>query len=140
MATGKSTTLGNNILDIVLGAGATPTFSSGVATVYVAAFTTTPAVGGGSGVEVSSSNNYSRVSVTNNATNWPAASAALKSNGTAITFPTASGSWGTVVGFGIYDASTSGNLLYFGPLLTSKTMGLNDVLSFSAGTLQITEN
>lgn len=140
MASGKSTYLDNAILDIVLGAGATPTFAQGVATVFIALFTSTPSVGGSGGVEVPIANNYSRVSVTNNATNWPSASSGLKSNGTAITFGTASGSWGTVVGFGIYDASTSGNLLYFGALTTSKTVGNTDIVSFSVGSLQITES
>ena len=30
-----------------------------------------------------------------------------------ITFPLATASWGTIVGFGMYDASTSGNLIHF---------------------------
>lgn len=33
------------------------------------------------------------------------------SNGAGITFPTASANWGTAIGFGLYDASSSGNLL-----------------------------
>ena len=32
-------------------------------------------------------------------------------NGAAITFPTATANWGTVIAFGLYDASSSGNLL-----------------------------
>jgi len=54
---------------------------------------------------------------------WPAASAssgaepatapANVTNGGVATFPQASASWGTVVAFGIYDASTSGNLISF---------------------------
>lgn len=52
---------------------------------------------------------------------WPAASASSGSepsvtpvsatNGAVITFAQATASWGTVIGFGIYDALTSGNLL-----------------------------
>jgi hypothetical protein len=33
------------------------------------------------------------------------------SNGSAITFPAAGASWGNVIAFGLYDASSSGNLL-----------------------------
>lgn len=54
---------------------------------------------------------------------WPAASASSGSepatlpanvtNGGTITFPAATGNWGTVVAFGVYDASTSGNLISF---------------------------
>lgn len=32
-------------------------------------------------------------------------------SGAALTFPAATGSWGTIIAFGLYDASTSGNLL-----------------------------
>ncbi len=32
-----------------------------------------------------------------------------------IVFPDAGGSWGSALGFGIFDAVTGGNLLYFGP-------------------------
>lgn len=43
----------------------------------------------------------------------PAANSAPSTvqNNSIITFPTPTGSWGTVVAFGLYDASTSGNLL-----------------------------
>jgi hypothetical protein len=34
-------------------------------------------------------------------------------NGGVVTFPTATASWGTSLAFGVYDASTSGNLLYW---------------------------
>jgi hypothetical protein len=107
--------------------------------VYIALFTTAPVDAGTGGTEVSG-NNYSRASVTNNNTNWPAASSGSKSNGTTITFPTASGSWGTIVAFGIYDASTSGNLLYYGSLSTAQVIANGNTLSFSAGNLTITED
>jgi len=52
---------------------------------------------------------------------WPAASAssgaepatspASVTNGAVVTFPAATGSWGTVVAFGVYDALTSGNYI-----------------------------
>ena len=122
------------ILDHVLGAAVyTPPV-----TVYVAAFTAAPSDTGG-GTEVSG-NNYSRVAVTNNATNFPAASGAtaLKSNGTVVTFPTASGSWGTVTHIGLFDASSAGNLLMWADLTASKAVGANDTLTIPIGELDIT--
>lgn len=132
---GKSDYLENAILDHILGG---PDYTR-AATVYVALFTVTPLDTGSGGTEVVG-NNYSRVSVTNNNTNWPAASGGTKTNGTAITFPTASGTWGTIVSFGIYDASTSGNLLYFGSLSTAQTVVNGNTVSFAASSLTITED
>ncbi len=94
---------------------------SAPATVYVGLFTVLPVDAGTGGTEVSGGS-YARVAVTNNTTNWPNASAGnptTKSNGAIFTFPTATADWGTVVGLGIFDASTSGNLLAFGPLAST---------------------
>lgn len=110
---------------------------SAPATLYIALSTTTP-VDAGSNFTEPSGNNYSRASVTNNGTNFPAAAAGAKANGTAITFATASGSWGTVTHFGIYDASSAGNLLAWGSLGTSKSIASGDTASFAIGDLDIT--
>lgn len=124
--------LENKVLDHLFGG----TAYSAPATVYVALFTITPGDAGG-GTEVTG-NNYSRVAVTNNGTNFPAASGGSKSNGTTITFPTASGAWGTVVAVGIFDAANAGNLLAWASLNTSKTIGSGDTASFPASSLTIT--
>jgi hypothetical protein len=135
MAGGKSDFLENELLDHVLGNAS----YSAPANTHIALFTVTPSDTGG-GTEVSG-NAYARVSVTNNATNWPAASGGAKANGTAITFPAASGgNWGTVVAFGIFDASTSGNLLYWGPVTPNKAVNDGDTASFAIGDLDITED
>jgi hypothetical protein len=60
------------------------------------------------------------------------------SNDVAITFPTASASWGTVTHFGVFDASTAGNLLYWGALSVSKAVGSGDTASFAIGELDVT--
>lgn len=81
---------------------------------------------------------YARVSVTNNNTNWPAASSGAKANGTAISFTQATASWGTVTDFAILDASTAGNILGWGTLTASKTIENGDTASFAIGDLDVT--
>lgn len=128
---GFSDFLENELLDHVFGAAA----YSAPATVYVSLFTAAPSDAGG-GTEVTGGS-YDRVDVTNNATNWPAASGGAKANGTAITFAQASASWGVVTHFGIHDANTAGNLLCWGALTASKTIDSGDTASFAIGELDI---
>ena len=52
---------------------------------------------------------------------------------------TAGGDWGTVTHFGIFDAATSGNLLYWGALSASKAVGNTDTLTFAIGSIVVTE-
>lgn len=138
MAGSKSNYLEDKLLDGVLGG----TNFSQPATVYVALFTDSNSQAqrdAGTVTEVSGSA-YARVAVTNNATNWPAASSGAKANGAAVTFPAATGSWGTVNAFGIYDASSAGNLLYHGDLTVAKAVTSGDTLSFAIGDIDITED
>lgn len=125
--------LENELLDHVFG-GADFTRP---ATVYIALSTTTPADDGSNFTEPSG-NNYSRPAVTNNVTNFPAASGGSKSNGTEIAFPQASGSWGTVTHFAVFDAISGGNQLGSGALTTPKAVGANDTPKFPIGSLTIT--
>lgn len=134
MAGSKSDFLENELLDHVLGNAA----YSAPATTYVALYTAAPTDAGG-GTEVSGGS-YARVAVTNNDTNWPAASGGAKANGTAITFPTATANWGTVVAFAILDAASGGNLLYWGDLAASKSVDDGDTASFAVGELDVTED
>jgi hypothetical protein len=136
----KSDYLENRVLDHFLGA----TASSAPATVYVALYTTTvndasTGTTPSPGVEVTGGS-YARKDVTNNATNWPAASGGSKSNGTAITFVTATASWGTVVAFAILDALTNGNILYWGAVSPSKAVGSGDTAQFAIGAIVATED
>jgi len=62
------------------------------------------------------------------------------SNSGAVEFPTATGSWGTVTHVGVYDASTSGNLMCYATLSSSKAIGTGDVFRVPAGDLDITLN
>lgn len=124
--------LEDEILDHIFGGGD----YTRPGTLYAALYTVAPTDSGG-GTEVSGGS-YARVAITNNSTNFPASSGGAKSNGTAITFPTATGNWGTVVAFGLFDASSSGNLLVWGDLTTSKSVTTGDTASFAIGELDIT--
>jgi hypothetical protein len=73
--------------------------------------------------------------------NWTAASATdgNTDNAAAITFPTPSANWGTIVAFGIFDATSAGNLLVWGPITPNKTVNNGDPApSFATGALDIT--
>lgn len=132
MAGSFSDFLENEILDHVFGAAA----YTAPATLYIALFTAAPTDAGG-GTEVSGGS-YARVAVTNNATNFPAASGGAKANGTEITFVTATASWGTVVAFGIFDAASAGNLLAWADLTVTKTVNNGDTAKFAVSDLDIT--
>lgn len=95
------------------------------------------------GTEVSG-NGYARVAVNRTGSGWNAAtgtSPATTDNTGAITFPTATGAgWGTVTHFGIYDAASAGNMLYWADLTQSKAVGSGDTASYAAGALDVTQD
>jgi hypothetical protein len=64
-----------------------------------------------------------------------AAAAEASSNSSDITWPQATADWGTVVGVGIHDASTAGNLLAFGTLTANKTVSNGDTFSIPSTNL-----
>lgn len=145
--------LENKIIDWLLRAqaigitGATAAAGTGPATVYVGLLTSSPADSGG-GTEVSGGS-YARVAVTSSLANWAGTQAAASttassgtsgttSNNATITFPTPSANWGSITYIGIYDASTSGNLLFWAPLTVAKTVNNGDPApSFAAAGLSI---
>jgi hypothetical protein len=136
MAGGKGDTLRNAILDHVLGG---PDYTR-LGTVYIALYTSSPTSSGG-GTEVSTSGTaYGRQSVTNTSGSWTATSAGVKSNVNLIDFGTATSNWGTIVAGTIMSASTSGYILYFGPLTTSKTINTSDGFRIPIGGLVLTES
>jgi hypothetical protein len=131
---GKSDFLELELLDHVLGNAA----YTAPATVHLGLFTVTPSDTGG-GTEVTGGS-YARKAVTNNATNFPAAAAGSKSNGVAQSFVTATASWGTIVAFGVFDAATAGNLLWWGAISPTKVVDNGDTASFAIGALTFTED
>ena len=62
------------------------------------------------------------------------------SNNAAVEFPTATGSWGTVTHVGVYDAASSGNLMAYATLSSSKAIATGDVFRVPSGDLDITLN
>ena len=123
------------------------------ATQYVGLMTTNSTHTVGSGTEVTGGS-YARVAITASmtATGWAGtqsagsttassgsgASAVTSNNGT-ITFPAPTANWGVVTGWTIWDASTAGNMLFFGPLSVSKTINNGDAApSFASGALALT--
>ena len=117
--------LANEILDDVFSGNA----YSPPGTFYLALYTSAPSAAGG-GTEISG-NGYTRKTVAFTTT------AQQSTNSGAVEFPTATGSWGTIVAVGVFDASTSGNLLCYASLSSSKTITTGDVLRVPAGDLDI---
>lgn len=137
MAGSKTNYLENKILDGVLGGPAFSLPSSVWVCLSTAVYSETAT---GSSMSEVSGGSYARVEVTNNDTNFPAAASGSKSNGTAVQFPTATGSWGTVRSFYIVDASSGGNCLYGGDLTTQRSVISGDTVSFAAGSIVVTED
>src|SRR5688572_27549700 len=90
-------------------------------TIYVGLLTAAPNDAGG-GTEVSGGS-YARVQVGPSDSAWKSTQGTTTGvassgtggqtmNGSAITFPAPTGNWGQVTHFGIYDASSAGNLLF----------------------------
>lgn len=103
---------------------------------YIALFTAITDKETGQVTEVSGGG-YSRVAVSaTSGFTWDSANKVIK-NAAEIAFPTATSDWGTIVGVGIYDAATGGNLLICANLEQSKTVNADDQIKFAAGALQI---
>jgi hypothetical protein len=119
--------LENEILDHILGTGAYTMPS----TVYVG-LATASFNDDNSGTELTG-NNYARESAA-----FTAAASGTTSNSAAIEFNAATGSWGTVSHFGIFDALSGGNLLIHGAFTTAKLIANGDILKIPTGDLDIT--
>ena len=96
---------------------------------YLALYTADPSDTGG-GTEVSGGG-YARQTVTFTT------SGNTTSNTSAVEYPTATANYGTVVAVGVFDASTSGNLLAYAGLTSDKTIETGDVFRVPAGDLDI---
>lgn len=92
------------ILDAIFGSGTPVTW-------YVGLTKTTPNDDGTNFTE-HVGGAYARVAVTNNTTNWPAATTTsgrtVKKNATKVTFANPTATWGTILGIGFFTALTGG--------------------------------
>jgi hypothetical protein len=124
------------ILDEVFGG----TAYAAEASVQVGLLTTLPSDDTGTGLVEASYTGYSRQTLTNNATNWPAATGGdptIKDNGVAISFgqKTDAGDI-TVVGFAIWEADGT-TLMFFGDVTPNATVSQNDTPEFAIGDLDL---
>lgn len=135
MANSTAKTLADNVLGWMRGT----TFPAAPANLYVGLFLTTPTANTGSGTEVSGSS-YARQAVASSA--WSTISQNADtihdqiSNSNAITFPAVTTTGYTVVGVGIYDALTVGNLLFY-IAVTSQAVAVGNQYSIASGSLVV---
>jgi len=119
----------NKILDHIFGKGNyTPP------TIYVGLSTADP-TDAGPGLTEPNGNGYTRVQTF--ASDWSAAANGTLDNAGNITFTQATGNWGTITHFALFNAATAGNMLAHGALSQSKSISESDTARFEAGDLNI---
>jgi hypothetical protein len=144
LSSGMSNYLSNKFIDLFFRAQA----YSLPATFYLAAYTAAPNNAGG-GTEVGGGVGYSRLAVAMSLTSFSgtqAAGSTAASSGTAgrtsnnatLTLATPSGAWGTVGWLAFHDASSGGNLLFWGAMAAAKSVGVGAPLYVLADKLGIT--
>lgn len=100
---------------------------------HLALYTAAPSDAGG-GTELSG-NGYAREAVTFSAAATPGGTTA---NTGEVTFAADGGDWGEITHIGIFDAATSGNLLWHGAMTTARTVNDGDQLVFAVGDIDLT--
>lgn len=116
----------NALLNHVLGTAAMTS-----PTVYVALYTVAP-TDSTSGTEVSAGG-YARQTIA-----FASASAGSAANSGTVTFGPASADWGTVVAVALLDASTAGNMLFYGTLSVSRSVLSGDRVTIDPGDITCT--
>jgi hypothetical protein len=135
VASGFCTAWMNIILGLIFGCVGSP--YTAPATLYFGLATGVAADGTVTGEP--SGNNYSRKSITNDTDLWNTAADGALDNKAAITFPEASGLWGTLDTVFIANHGTNGGaaIIAYGTLSVEKTITSGDTPSFAAGALDI---
>jgi len=130
----------NKVVDALIRAQAIGT----PVTWYVALYTTCP-TDSTAGTEASGGS-YARVAVTAGLTQWAGTQSAgstiassgtngTTSNNATITFPTATGTWGTINCWGLTDASTAGNIWVYAAVTVPPTITSGATASFAAAAM-----
>lgn len=118
----------NAVLDWLFGSGSPASYDLAVSS-------TTPA-DNGTNITEPSTGGYARLNITNNVTNFPAASGGTKVNGATFQFPPATASWGAALTHWVlYNGGTP---VIWGTLSPSKTVDTDDALRILAGQMSIT--
>jgi hypothetical protein len=110
-------------------------------TVYVGLFTEGDSAGQNTDLleEGTLTNEVSGFAYARKAATFSAASGGSITTSGNITFdPASGGNWGTITHIAILDASTAGNILFYGALTTSKTIEDGDTFQITAGNLTVT--
>lgn len=114
------------------------------ATIYFGLFLSTPLDDGSAGGEVAG-NGYARVALANttvsfvNATTGATPFITSKWNSVSITFPAdITADWGQVLAVGMFDAITTGNLLWLADITPFRTIQVGDTAQLPSASLQMT--
>ena len=116
------------------------------ASYWVALSTTTPNSDGSNFTEPAGGLGYTRQQYDNISGNFTTASLGtgpnqqVVRNVNAVAFDQASGSWGTITHWGLYDAASGGNVVDFGPLTTARNVQAGEQWSFAQNEMQFRLN
>ena len=133
---GKSQAQTDAVLNVLRGTNITAP-----ANVYVGLFSINPADDASAGTELTGAGGYARQQVTFGAPATDTGNVRKISNTGLLTFGPATGAdWAQAVGFGIFDALTVGNLLYWDSLTAPKTVAVGDKAEFAVGALVVKED
>jgi hypothetical protein len=130
---GKTQAHTDSVLNLLRGSGIS------AITPYVGLFSTAPANDASAGTELSGSG-YARQSITFGAPATDTGNVRKIANTNTITFGPASADWSAAVAFGVFDASSGGNLIYWDSLTASRTILNGDSGQFAAGALVVNED
>jgi hypothetical protein len=123
--------MSNHLENALINATLRNTTYTSPATVYVSLHTADP-TDAGTGTEVTGGS-YVRQAAT-----FGAPSDVVSTTTADIEYPQATAGYGTVGWIGIWDADTSGNMLYHTALSTSKTIDTGDIFKIATGSLTVT--
>lgn len=127
----------NNVINALLRGVAFPL----PAGTYLSLHTANPDEAGGNEVSTANWPSYVRKNAANGGavgTGWNAPTDGTTQNAQQILYPSHNGASAiTITHWAVYDAATSGNMLAYAPLNTSRTLQPGDVFVFDAGALTV---
>lgn len=132
--------LANKLLDLAFNNTA---YSSPSTYLALTTATISDSLTGATITEVANSGAYARKQVNANggsSPTWDLAASGLVDNTHAISFTTATGSWGTVVAVAVVDSGThgAGNLLFYDNGISDQAVAADDTVNFPVGDFDIT--